>query len=510
MTVFRSGWFAGVGIVFLFVAANVDGAELAAKLAARNSLANDDLHKHAAVLSDDTFEGREAGKRGGRAAAGYLVDKLKGYGLVGAGPDGGFLQPFEPQRQNVLAQLPGTDPELRDEVIVIGAHYDHVGYGNQRNSYGPYGYIHNGADDNASGVAAVLETARVLSQLKVELKRTIVFAFWDGEESGLYGSKHWLSRPTAHLENVRCSINLDMIGRLRDDVVEVFGSRTAVGLRKVLTEANRTERLVLDYKWELRDDSDHAPFFHANIPVLMLHTGKHGDYHRPSDDVEKLNVDGILRISRLAMEMLFHLGDTPELPGFRTLAKQEAVSEAGRKAMDKPNPAAPGRLGLSWREEEDESRGVLISGVQYNSPASKAGLRQGQRITTLDGVTIDSDEKFQRLVMRSASPVTLKVIDAAGTERDVVVELRGRPVIVGVSWAEDDAEPQCVVVKRVVAGSPAALAGVQPADRIYAVDGIGLADAADFDRRLETMEDKLSLTVDRAGITLQFDLQLDK
>ncbi|MBL9081478.1 MAG: M20/M25/M40 family metallo-hydrolase [Planctomycetales bacterium] len=519
MSGFRAWRFACVGVVLVLSSfcdvglgrvAGLRAAELAARLTARNRLTSDELHRHAAVLADDTFEGREAGKRGGRAAAGYLVDKLKSYGLNGAGSDGGYLQPFDRERQNVLAQLPGTDPELRKEVIVIGAHYDHVGYGNQRNSYGPYGYIHNGADDNASGVAAVLETARVLTELKVELKRTVVFAFWDGEEAGLYGSKHWLSRPTANLPDVRCFINLDMIGRLRDDVVEVFGSRTAHGLRKLLTEANRSERLVLDYKWELRDDSDHAPFFHAGIPVVMLHTGKHNDYHRPSDDVEKLNVDGILRISRLAMETVFQLADAPTVPKFRALSKQEAVSEAGRKGMDRPYAAPPGRLGLSWRDGDDGSAGILVSNVQYGSPAAKAGLRIGERITHFDGTKIADDELFQKLVVRAPANVTLKVVDRAGAERDAAVELRGEPVIVGVSWAEDDAEPQMVVVKRIVPGSPAATAGVQVADRIYEVDGTPLADAEDFDRRLETMEDKISFTVDRAGITLHFDLRLDQ
>src|SRR5262245_30428150 len=143
----RSVGFACLGVAL--VVSSAGGAELATRMMARNRVANDSLQKHAAVLADDTFEGREAGKRGGRAAAGYLIDKLKSYGLAGAGTDGGYLQPFDRERQNVLAQLPGDDPVLRNEIIIIGAHYDHVGYGNQRNSFGPFGYIHNGADDNA-------------------------------------------------------------------------------------------------------------------------------------------------------------------------------------------------------------------------------------------------------------------------------------------------------------------------------------------------------------------------
>lgn len=491
-------------------AATAGGVELAVRTAARNRLAVDGLKAHAAVLSDDTFEGREAGKRGGRAAAGYIIDKLKSYGLYGAGPEGGFLQPFDRERNNVLAQLPGTDPKLRDEIIVVGAHYDHVGYGNARNSYGPYGYIHNGADDNASGVAGVLEAARVLTELKVPLKRTIVFAFWDGEEAGLFGSKHWTANPTAHLHNVKCFINLDMIGRLRNDVVEVFGTRTAVGLRKLVTEANREEQLVLDYKWELRDDSDHAPFFHKNIPVVMLHTGKHGDYHRPSDDLEKLNFEGIQRVARVTMELVFNLSDAETLPEFRPLAKQEAVSEAARKAMDRPFAAPPSRLGISWREEADESKGILISSVEYNSPANKAGLRVGERISKWNDAPITSDESFQKFVLLSAGTVRLAVTDRTGTTRETSVELRGEPIRIGVSWAEDDAEPASVVVKRVVPQSPAHRAGMLIADRICEVDGAPFASVAEFEERLETKKDELVLTVDRNGILLTFKLNLGK
>lgn len=491
-------------------AATAGGVELATRTAARERLAVDGLKAHAAVLSDDTFEGREAGKRGGRAAAGYIIDKLKNYGLHGAGPEGGFLQPFDRERNNVLAQLPGTDPELREEIIVVGAHYDHVGYGNTRNSYGPYGYIHNGADDNASGVAGVLEAARVLTELKAPLKRTIVFAFWDGEEAGLFGSKHWTAHPTAHLHNVKCFINLDMIGRLRNDVVEVFGTRSAEGLRKLVTEANRQEQLVLDYKWELRDDSDHAPFFHKNVPVVMLHTGKHADYHRPSDDLEKLNFEGVQRVARVTMELVFNLADAETLPEFRALAKQEAASEAARKAMDRPFAAPPSRLGISWREEADESNGVLISSVQYNSPANKSGLRIGERITKWNDAPITSDESFQKFVLLATGTVRLEVTDRAGSTRETSVELRGEPIRVGVSWAEDDAEPATVVVKRVVPQSPADRAGVLVADRICEVDGAPFASAADFEQRLETMEDELALTVDRNGILLKFKLKLDE
>ena len=505
MTLLRSLGFATV--VLIGALPSSFAAELSTRLSARNSLTAAALQAHVAVLADDTFEGREAGKRGGRAAAGYLVEKLKSFGLQGAGDSGGFLQEFHPERRNVLAQLPGSDPELRKEVIIICAHYDHVGYGNSRNSFGPFGYIHNGADDNASGVAGVLEAARVLSELKAPLKRTIMFAFWDAEESGLFGSKHWLARPTATLADVRFVVNLDMIGRLRNDQVEVYGSRTAAGARALLTGANVEERLTFDYKWEMREDSDHAPFFHKRIPVVMLHTGKHDDYHRPSDDVEKLNYDGILKVSRVVLETLIAVADADELPRFRLESVNEAVSERRREAFELPYPTPPGRLGVSWHHVDDD--GIHISHVQVGTPAFAAGLRHGERIAEWDGHELNSEEQFQRLVMQQAEPVNLTVVGRDGTSREVAVELQGSPVRIGVSWAEDDAEPGSVLVKRVVDNSPAQRAGLLTRDRIVQINGKSFRSVPEFETRLDEAQGKLTFTVDRDGVLETLELQLD-
>ena len=166
--------------------------------AALESIKADELAEEVGTLANDAMEGREAGTRGGRAAADYLAGQYARLHLRGGGPDGAFLQPFEPNFHNVLAILQGSDPKWRDQVIVVGAHYDHLGYGG-RASLGPYGYIHPGADDNASGTAAVLELAKAFTILSVGPKRSILFAAWDAEEKGLLGSKHWVAHPTVPL-----------------------------------------------------------------------------------------------------------------------------------------------------------------------------------------------------------------------------------------------------------------------------------------------------------------------
>ena len=179
-------------------------AENLSLAAALDSITRSELQRHIEVLADDTFEGREAGARGGQAAAGYIARLLQQCELKPGGDRGSYYQAFNSSCRNILASMEGSDPQLGQEVIVVGAHYDHVGYGTQRNSYGPWGYIHNGADDNASGVAGLLELAQALSHLPQRPRRTILLAFWDGEEKGLLGSKHWVQTPTISLSRLKC------------------------------------------------------------------------------------------------------------------------------------------------------------------------------------------------------------------------------------------------------------------------------------------------------------------
>ena len=209
-------------------------AELSSRSRLNNAvsvISSVDLKSHVDALADDTFEGRAAGTRGGRAAAGYLRRHLASLGLEGGGEDGRFAQPFRNGCQNLLGIIPGSDPILKDEFIVIGAHYDHVGYGSRSNSYGPTGYIHNGADDNASGTAALLELAEAFTVQPS--RRSILIAFWDAEEQGLWGSKHFISNPTIPIENIKLALNMDMVGRLRDNKLTIYGTRTWANARSI-------------------------------------------------------------------------------------------------------------------------------------------------------------------------------------------------------------------------------------------------------------------------------------
>lgn len=410
-----------------FIVENVDGNERHALLdAALVTITSDEVRDHTGVLAGDSLEGREAGSRGGRAAAGYIKEQLERIGAKPAGTDG-YSQRFYGSMQNLLATIPGTDEQLAGEVILIGAHYDHVGYGSRRTSYGPYGYIHNGADDNASGVAAMLETIDALVQVDCRPRRTLLFAFWDGEEKNLLGSKHWLNHPTVPVEQVKLLINLDMVGRMAQGRLLVGGTRTASGLRELLS----SEGMKLDFSWEYKSNSDHWPFYQRQIPAVYFHTGLHDDYHRPSDDVEKLNFAGIRLTSQYLVDRLTSLADTDHLPGFRADSHYENVASGAQLELPlaaQPTSEKKQRLGIAWRADPGEPNSVFLTRVAPGSPAERAGLAVHDRLLQFNGQPIGDRDKLQ-VSIRAALE---KQLDALHFQ----VETQGRVRYVRVDLSE--------------------------------------------------------------------------
>lgn len=481
------------------LAASLSAAEVnsaAALHAATMSIRHDDLKHHVSTLADDTFEGREAGSRGGRAAGIYLGQHYQRNALQGGGEQG-YYQTFGPGYSNILGVLPGSDPALADQVIIVSAHYDHVGYGSQQNSYGPTGYIHNGADDNASGVAGLLEAVEAFAQLPQAPRRTIVFALWDGEEKGLLGSKHWISQPTVPLGQVACMVNMDMIGRLRNEKVEIIGTRTAPGLRRAAALANRDTGLLLDCTWEMVDNSDHYPFFQRNIPVLMLHTGLHDDYHRPSDDVERIEFDGMQRVTRLLFQMVYALANEDARPAFRGVSRGENLT-AQRRA-EQPLPPPPGRLGV--RLDPNNANGtVRVSMVDPGTPAALAGMQAGDEIVGIGRERVIDMAQFRKLILAAESPTTVTVRRGDSAEPLALnVQLKGAPVRLGISWRVDEAEPGAVILTRVIAGSVADEAGLQPNDRIYQINGRDFDDQQQFRAALDASPGAIELLYERHG-----------
>jgi hypothetical protein len=411
--------------------------------AAIESISSEECYDHVEVLADDVYEGRAAGSRGGHAAATYLLRQLEPYGLTPAGSNGGYVQSFRDDCRNILALKRGDDPELRDEVIVVGAHYDHVGRGNRRNSFGGIGQIHNGADDNASGTSALLETIEAFANSGLTTRRSIMFAFWDCEERGMVGSRYWVAHPTLPLERVKMAVTLDMVGRLRDGKLMLLGSRSGYGMRRLfseplplpLVEMGQSERLWLDFSWELHENSDHWSFLERQIPVALLHTGLHKDYHRPSDDADKINRDGMRDVSRYLLAAMMKVANEDRLPTFRrnvtreTLGMQRSFEMPLPKATlsnwpaDLPRP----RLGVGWREDSAEPGSVFLTRVVDDTPAAEAGLAVHDRIYELNGQPFANADAFQ-------SAITA-LLDAGTPEITLLIERRGRVRTVTVNMA---------------------------------------------------------------------------
>jgi hypothetical protein len=465
-------------------------------LTALESITPTELQDYVNYLADDQREGREAGTRGGRQAGDYLGDQLRHLGLSPAGVDGTFYQPFAPNFRNVLAVVEGSDPQLKHQYIVLCAHYDHIGYGQKRNSLGAVGQIHNGADDNASGTAGLLEVAQALTLLPEPPRRSIVIAFWDAEEKGLLGSTHWANHPTVPLDEIGLLVNMDMIGRLRHDRLLLMGSRTGYGLRRIICENNLEPDLLLEFPTALRANADHYPFASHSIPSLTLHTDLHEDYHRPSDHAERVNPQGMRQVTQLLLRFVYHTANRDELPRFREAARKET----DEKASLLPPAPLPARLGASWSTPQSEGPGVQLKAVQTQSAAERAGLKPGDRIIAMAGQPVDSGEELIQAVMTSDRNTQAVVVRAGHEEPiEITVQLDGQPLRLGATWHVDDAEPGTVILDHVVPGSPAERAGLQVDDRIYQVAGRDFSDEVQFATLIRTLPSPVELLIERSG-----------
>jgi hypothetical protein len=278
--------------------------------------------------------------------------------------------------QNVIGVLPAHGDKA-DEYVVIGAHYDHLGKV-VAGSMQPSGYrgrdeselvIHNGADDNASGVSGVIELGRALSHTP-HLRRTIVFMAFTGEEWGLFGSKYYVEHPTVPLEQVVAMINLDMIGRLRPDrtTIPVYGAESAPELKDIVSRTGAAEGFGSEGMAGSLDASDHASFAHKGIPYLFFFTDKHADYHMPTDDTEKINAEGGARIIRMIYDITLQVTNADGRPTYHEVASAREVRPG----------AAVMRVSPSY--VEDDQPGMLLDGVASGGPAEAAGIKPGDRI----------------------------------------------------------------------------------------------------------------------------------
>jgi S1-C subfamily serine protease len=293
-------------------------------------------------------------------------------------------------------------------------------------------------------------------------------------------------------------INADMIGRMRSNRLEVYGVRTSPGLRQLVSRQNDGPALQLEFTWDIRPDSDHHSFYARNLPFLMLHTGKHPDYHRPSDDPERINVEGLTQTSQLLFGIVDELAETPKLGGFRSAARSE--SDAVRQNRERALPPVPGRLGVRWDEKAEKEGQIVVNAVTPNSAADKAGVKAGDRFVTFAGQQVGDAPTFRRLVLAAQNPVSATLArTGAGEPVAVTLNLAGSPVRLGLSWQTDDAEPAAVIVNRVIPGSAADQAGVRVGERIYRAAGQDVVDGDVLRRVAAEAQGSLALEVESSG-----------
>jgi len=280
---------------------------------------------------------------------------------------------------NVLGYLEGSDPLLKQELIIVGAHYDHLGMGeNGSLASQPGREIHNGADDNASGTAGLLELARVFSIRSGAVKRSLLFIAFSGEEEGLLGSNYYVNHPVFPLEKTVTMINMDMIGRMRAKRLIIGGAGTSPVWRDLLTRFNRDSSFDLKFQDDGYGPSDHSSFYGKDIAVLFFFTGAHEDYHKPTDDYKKVDTVSAEEVVKYVYRVIAEVGDFDTRPLF-TKTKESPRPEGGSEF----------RVYLGTIPDYgEEVEGVKLTGVRDGSPAAKAGLKGGDVIVECAGKQI--------------------------------------------------------------------------------------------------------------------------
>ncbi|HEY3186102.1 MAG TPA: M28 family peptidase, partial [Solirubrobacteraceae bacterium] len=306
---------------------------------------------------------------------------------------------------NVIAVLPGTDPARAHEAVVLGAHYDHLGRTG--------GHVHPGADDNASGTAAVLALARHFAATG-GTPRTLVFALFGGEELGLLGSGAYVQHPPFPLARTVAMVNLDMVGRLRDERLHVLGVDSASGLRDLVGAAATGLGFDLSFGGDPFGPSDHQAFYRHGVPVVFLTTGEHGDYHRPTDTWEKINASGLERIVTLADRVVDRL------------ARERAPVYARATPPRATRSGSGAFLGVA-PDQGDEVPGARLSMVVPESAADRAGVRPGDVIVRFGGVRVYGFDDLRELISaRKAGDRVEIAYQRDGGERTVDATLGAR------------------------------------------------------------------------------------
>jgi hypothetical protein len=401
---------------YYFILAVAGGLSFSCDTALTDESLQSDLRTDVTFLAADELGGRAIGSEGEVKASEYLARQFEKIGLEPKGTEG-FFQPFtvsKPTNPHEEAVI-GTDGEgitgrnvvafldkKSDKTIVIGAHFDHLGMGGQGSLHRGDSAIHNGADDNASGTAALLALAKILKQ--EELKSNVLFIAFSGEENGLWGSNYFVKNPTIDLATVNYMVNMDMVGRLKEDkALAINGVGTSPSFPPIFDRIN-TDSLKLVTSESGTGPSDHTSFYLQDLPVLHFFTGQHEDYHKPTDDADLINYDGLVKVVRYISRTVTALDPEDKLAFTKT-----------KDSNDSP------RFTVSLGVVPDymyDGKGMRIDGVSEDKPAQVAGLRKGDVVVQLGDSTIHDMMGYMRALSAFQK----------GDSAQVVIERAGQKV----------------------------------------------------------------------------------
>lgn len=400
-------------IFLLFIATSI---ATKAQLPFKDDAIKSSLKKHISFLADDKLEGRLIGSNGEKLAYEYIIENFKQSGLKAQGTDGGYLQSFQTKKNlanphassndsNAVSisghNLIGMIDNHAEYTIVIGAHFDHLGY----NEYGGSTYrgdknekplIHNGADDNASGTAALLTFAQLLSKNEFK-KHNYLFIAFSGEEEGLLGSNYFCKHPTIDLSKVSCMINMDMMGRLDTvkNTVSVGGYGTSPSWGKLFGEMP-ADHFKIKFDSSGTGPSDHTSFYNVGIPVIFFFTGTHSDYHKPSDDEALINYTDEVRIVKYIYQFMEKLDKESKL--LYTKTREDSAAKVSFKVT----------LGI-MPDYSFEGKGVSVDGLTDGKPASKAGIKRGDIIIQLGEIKTDDMQTYMKALSKFNKGESTKV-----------------------------------------------------------------------------------------------------
>jgi aminopeptidase N len=394
------------------------------------------LLEHVAWLSAPEREGRGVGSKGLEASAEYVASAFKAMGLQPGGDGGTYFQSFPSPKspsgaavslRNVIGVLPGSKAEWKGQSALLTAHYDHLGLGWPDVHKGDEGKLHPGADDNASGVAVLIELAKALAAQE-KPQRTIVFVAFAGEEAGLLGSKHYVEHPALPLDQTIGVINLDTVGRLFDKKVSVIATGTASEWQHIFRGAGFVTGVEGRMIPEALESSDQKSFIDKGVPAVQIFTDPHADYLRPGDTADKIDGPGLVKVATFVKEGIVYLGERDQ-PLTNTIASMKGAggpAPAGAPAGAPPAAAAPGAgqgRRVSFGTMHDfafAGPGVKVAGVTPGSPAEKAGVKEGDVVLKVDDKDVTNLQSFSSILRGLVPGQTVKVVLGRGGQEQTL------------------------------------------------------------------------------------------